>query len=318
MKCRRSSIPKKIETEVLSKSRRRCSLCFFLDGDVSVKKVQIAHLDKNPNNNKADNLVVLCLDHHDEFDSISSQSKGMTLHEVKHYRDKLYKIIEDRDNNTLLKVFNAHRNIPEEPQVRLVEGKAVEIWDGFLTRVREIPMPEPYAIAVADVINLIKLPDISEMFGIPYDDALHRFLTNIKNVLNKIVSSHSMVYFGGLCNDNAIIVSSSADILLSCIIDLFKTAKDMFHSADEYLQHIGFFRVGITWTDSSKSQSYNKVRSGILALKISDKAGRKPNSICITEAMYEHLSKKNRADFSISGETSDQGNLYIRTEEGLD
>src|SRR6266567_8992503 len=81
---------RKISTEamaaVLIKSARRCCLCFGLNGDFSEKKGQIAHLDHNAANNSECNLVFLCLEHHDAFDSSTSQSKGITREEIKYYR----------------------------------------------------------------------------------------------------------------------------------------------------------------------------------------------------------------------------------------
>ncbi len=62
----RPSIPKHVEAEVVGASKRRCCLCFALDGDFGIKKGQIAHLDHNPGNNKPENLAFLCLEHHDE------------------------------------------------------------------------------------------------------------------------------------------------------------------------------------------------------------------------------------------------------------
>ena len=55
-----------------------------------MKKGQIAHLDGNWANNAEDNLAFLCFDHHDEYDSKTSQSKGLTEQEVKAYRKQLY------------------------------------------------------------------------------------------------------------------------------------------------------------------------------------------------------------------------------------
>lgn len=92
----RKSIPKAIETNILVNSKRRCALCFGLKGDLEEKKGQIAHLDQNRSNNSEDNLAFLCFDHHDEYDSKTSQSKGLTIGEVKHYRDMLYDEIESR------------------------------------------------------------------------------------------------------------------------------------------------------------------------------------------------------------------------------
>ncbi len=76
--------------EVLTRSRRRCCICFGLRRDIEVKAGQIAHLDGDRSNNTFDNLAFLCLEHHDHFDSRTSQSKNFTLSEVKKYREELY------------------------------------------------------------------------------------------------------------------------------------------------------------------------------------------------------------------------------------
>jgi hypothetical protein len=92
---RRKAVPKRIETEVLLHTRRRCPICFGLKGDLGEKQGQIAHLDRDSSNNSADNLAYLCLTHHDEFDSRRSQSKGITIEEVKRYRNDLIKTLSD-------------------------------------------------------------------------------------------------------------------------------------------------------------------------------------------------------------------------------
>jgi hypothetical protein len=85
----RTRLPQEMETAVLQTSRRRCSICFGLHRDDAVKRGQIAHLDRNPNNNKLENLAFLCALHHDEYDSSTSQTKGFTIREVKAYRSEL-------------------------------------------------------------------------------------------------------------------------------------------------------------------------------------------------------------------------------------
>jgi CheY-like chemotaxis protein len=61
-----------------------------LSSDYSIKQGQIAHLDKDPRNNSVDNLAFLCMPHHDQYDSTTSQSKNLTIEEVKLYRAQLY------------------------------------------------------------------------------------------------------------------------------------------------------------------------------------------------------------------------------------
>ncbi len=92
----RIKTPKPIETELLLLSARRCCLCFGLDQDISEKRGQIAHLDKNNSNNKIDNLAWLCLFHHDPYDGKTSQSKNYQISEVKKYREELYRVIVEK------------------------------------------------------------------------------------------------------------------------------------------------------------------------------------------------------------------------------
>lgn len=89
----RKAIAPDTQAEVLLKSRRRCCICFGLNRDTLIKQGQIAHLDRDPSNNAEDNLAFLCLDHHDQYDSRSSQSKGLTALEVLKFRAELHAAI---------------------------------------------------------------------------------------------------------------------------------------------------------------------------------------------------------------------------------
>lgn len=87
----RKKIKPSIEADILVESRRRCCICYGLNRDLSIKKGQIAHLDKNNANNNYDNLAFLCFEHHDQYDSRTSQSKNFTIEEIKRYREELRK-----------------------------------------------------------------------------------------------------------------------------------------------------------------------------------------------------------------------------------
>lgn len=90
----RSKTTPSVEEQILTSSRRRCTLCFGLTRDTSLKRGQIAHVDRDPANNDPDNLVFLCLDHHAEYDSTSRQTKGLTPAELRVYRTSLYASIQ--------------------------------------------------------------------------------------------------------------------------------------------------------------------------------------------------------------------------------
>jgi hypothetical protein len=82
--------PQETEKKVLLLSRRRCCICFGLNRDTELKQGQIAHLDQDSSNSDLENLAFLCLFHHDQYDSKTSQSKGLRLAEVLHFRKELY------------------------------------------------------------------------------------------------------------------------------------------------------------------------------------------------------------------------------------
>lgn len=84
---------REVELFVLDRSRRRCALCFGINGDLREKYGQIAHLDQDRSNNGEDNLAFLCLEHHSLYDTVSSQHKGYRLEETKIHRNRLYDLI---------------------------------------------------------------------------------------------------------------------------------------------------------------------------------------------------------------------------------
>jgi len=101
-----------IEAEVLLRSRRRCALCFGLDENTNTRRGQIAHLNKDRNDNRFENLAFLCFDHHDEFDGQTSQSKNITRKEIIRYRTDLYQQAESGKLSNPDDVTNLLSNIP--------------------------------------------------------------------------------------------------------------------------------------------------------------------------------------------------------------
>jgi uncharacterized protein YjbI with pentapeptide repeats len=87
-------VPSDGEVATLIRSRRRCCLCFHLDGDDSEKAGQLVHLDHDSTDRQEDNLAWLCSPHRARYDSKRGQSKGLTLAEVRHSRNTLYEIVE--------------------------------------------------------------------------------------------------------------------------------------------------------------------------------------------------------------------------------
>lgn len=138
----RKPLSKDIETKLLVESRRRCCICFGLDRDTGLKPGQIAHLDGNRENNRIENLAFLCLKHHDDYDSRTSQRKGLTMQEVKRYRDELTSSISRAFTQRVH--FGEITTPPQDPYagqyVRIGEGESAEI---TITPLPDSPMEEP-------------------------------------------------------------------------------------------------------------------------------------------------------------------------------
>lgn len=112
----RKRITSVVETRLLTLSRRRCCVCAALENDISVKTDgQIAHVDRDRSNNELDNLAYLCFRHHDLYDTVRRQSKGITAHELKHYRNELYRNL-GTDRTSL-----PPASLVEESQIELTE-----------------------------------------------------------------------------------------------------------------------------------------------------------------------------------------------------
>ncbi|CAB3844498.1 hypothetical protein LMG26846_01652 [Achromobacter insuavis] len=85
----RKRISDDVQANVLTRSRRRCCICYGLNRDTSIKQGQIAHIDHDSTNAAEDNLVFLCMPCHDKYDSTTRQSKNFTAAEIRHFREEL-------------------------------------------------------------------------------------------------------------------------------------------------------------------------------------------------------------------------------------
>ena len=114
----RKRISPEVVADITSASRRRCCICFALRQDDSEKRGQIAHLDRDASNSSPDNLAFLCLDHHDQYDSRTSQAKGLTIEEVKRYRTELLAFVARTIPGSDAEIIAALTNALDRPAYR--------------------------------------------------------------------------------------------------------------------------------------------------------------------------------------------------------
>lgn len=190
----RPKIPKDKQAKVLSESRHRCAICFGLYSDTKQKKGQIAHLDRNPANNAIANLVFLCLDHHDDYDSTTSQSKNYTQAEVKTYRRELYTFLKKEKLNVPWPEIERPRQGGQPKSSGAGGRKAVacspEVYD------RRLPIYESTQSFLGAVISNAA-PTVAELFAFARgtDHALFLFDQPLADYLRELYEKGVRLHF---------------------------------------------------------------------------------------------------------------------------
>jgi hypothetical protein len=169
---KRPKIPTQVELDVINQSGRRCCMCFALSADFEEKQGQIAHLDHDRTNNRPSNLAWLCLPHHDQYDSRTSQSKGYSEKEVKRYRNELHDHIAKWRQDTLKSddIFTQTIQKFLDENIPLIFFAALATTDPIL---RQYMLKE-----ISDPLLKEKLINVWAFLDSPADDNLDQKLTN--------------------------------------------------------------------------------------------------------------------------------------------
>ncbi len=208
----RKAITREIETNILTKSRRQCCLCVFLDGDNSVKNGQLAHIDHNSSNSREDNLVYLCLEHHNQYDSVYRQSKKITSSEVKYYKSSLYKKLGTGDrewkitiegslnsfpNSKIVELLEQFKKVTKDPTIvikEIAQGSVVLRMAGKLNSYQllkqmheEGDLSDALGVRVQKV-QLKKVVDLVEMINLSEQHMMHGEFKSAIMMLNKVLA----------------------------------------------------------------------------------------------------------------------------------
>jgi len=205
----RKAIPENVQTRILLSSRRRCCLCFWLKGDDEVKKGQLAHLDGDHANSTEDNLAFLCLEHHDEYDSTPSVSKGLREREVRKWRDELYKEMEYRFRTS-------RRHAAEIKVVRFVRTHANEEYSYYCAHFR---LQNTGEAEIRSPTVSIALP-VSGLYGQPrWDDQVEVNLPSTRQISSDLFEQ----------NGKIATISPAAVLLRDHSVDFF--GLSLFHGS---------------------------------------------------------------------------------------
>lgn len=186
MTIKRKKVHKNTQADILRDiSLRRCALCFEYNFDFDLKKGQIAHIDKNSSNNKKTNLVYLCLDHHDEYDGQTSQSKGFTQEELRRSMKSLYAAIKKHQKEMLPKSMSSMDSKPTTDKKTIIKKKR-HIISPEIYNLR-IPIYHAYRDLIQKAMGLAKI-DMDDLFEFTNKthEALFLYDENMAEFINQV------------------------------------------------------------------------------------------------------------------------------------
>ncbi|MBM3709594.1 MAG: hypothetical protein FJW61_04135 [Actinobacteria bacterium] len=279
----RKKINSDTEATVLEESGRRCCICFGLYQDLGLKIGQIAHLDKNNANSMLDNLAFLCLEHHDMYDSKTSQSKNFTIKEVKKYRDDL----KERIIVTKKSLKNISKNLtlkPEEYKEVEVCNAIIEILSEYRTINQYYPIAQKLSLPIKTVerilIDLIQEKQVrvdriygttKKTFSLPdsYENLIiDAFITTLNT---KIISDDRFLYKNQYEIDA--IIKTKKDIFVVVVKKLrLLTSSDIKKIADRI-------------NNSRKEFNIEASAKSVLLLGVDDKVKKISKSITNVESL---------------------------------
>ena len=216
----------------------------------------------------------------------------------------------------IFSVLDAQHAIPDPrpPYERHKENQ--QIWDGLLTTFKEVQLPPPYAIAVADIRNVRNLPKYGAIFGVPYGQALDNLQDWVGRVVRKVMERHRSegVILGGLTGDNVIFASPTCEGTFASLLDLIREMNHELAVIDRDLfAPFGLLRAGIAWREDSLGLEYRNIRPGVIAYELGDKRGRGLGDIAVSEAVYQRLSQEHQNEFEETDEVpSGQDKVFLR------
>jgi hypothetical protein len=123
----------------------RCCMCEPINGlPPRIRNGQLHHLDEDPSNNDPDNLVWLCLEHHEDAGKVGRASRRLSPHTIRKYRALLQsriatqRRVRDAVERRARSVFHESLDALVVLDVQKVRGRSDGEWESEQRAVAEI------------------------------------------------------------------------------------------------------------------------------------------------------------------------------------
>ncbi|HEX8145024.1 MAG TPA: helix-turn-helix domain-containing protein [Pyrinomonadaceae bacterium] len=214
----------------------------------------------------------------------------------------------------ILSVFDTPGRIPDPRPSTERDRERLAFQDGLIVRLRDINLPEPYTVSVADIRNLRNLPRVADIFGFNYEEALEGLLNWVQQTAREIEKRHPGIILAGISSDNVILAGRNADEVFASTLDLVKETTRRLAAVDNnQFAQFGLLRAGIALHENGVGDDYQGVRPGLIAYELGDKPGQALGTITVTQDVYELLSPASQGEFAASDANTGQGRVFARS-----
>ena len=207
----RKATPTNVVDLLLALCRRRCCMCYSLERDNKMKNVQIAHIDRDASNNQIGNLAALCLEHHNQYDSVMRQTKNYTPSELQRYKLELETYINVEWNKSMplndkisVDIFSGFYSCSSydreaDLDIQYIGGNILKVSGLALygTETKEAPH-------TGDLDFVVTLNGTKAVFEVEYDNQLCGIEITFLGDRISVVDNYPFGYFGANVNFNGI------------------------------------------------------------------------------------------------------------------
>lgn len=213
----------------------------------------------------------------------------------------------------ILNVFDIQQRIPDPRPQRERNNERSRARADLLTIFREIALPQPYAIAVADIRNLRNLPRVADVFGVTFEQAMDNLLKWVEKAARNVAKRHAEVHFAGLSGDSVILAGSNVDDVFLAVVDLIRqTTRRLIEIDYNQFAPFGLLRAGIAWREDGMGEEFQAVRPGIIAHDLANQPEQELGAVNITKAVFDRLSPEHQSTFTETTQDSGQGKVFVR------
>lgn len=196
------------------------------------------------------------------------------------------------------------REAPEIPDLAALRAREDRRRGELITLARDPRLPDPGAVAVVEVRNLLSLANaLTDLFGESRSDALEQMQRRLLAEADTVALNLPGLHVIGSDGDCLIIGSEDPNTVIRAVADLQTNLCRYLGTIDHnQLVSLALLRTGVAWRDSSLGSSFSDHEPALVAISLAEKLRLPAGTTAVSLAVYERLDVDNQSTFAKVGE----------------